>query len=163
MARIFSPGPETERAYRDALGCFATGVTVITAATATGPIGMTANSFTSISLTPPLIAWSPSKSSQRFPFFAAARVFNIHVLGDWQKDLALDFARRADAFDRVAHEIGDGGLPLLTDCVSSFTCRQHAVHDGGDHVIVVGHVDTAIHRDGRPLIFSQGAFGGFSG
>ncbi|WP_299352702.1 flavin reductase family protein [uncultured Shimia sp.] len=162
MARHFAPGSENTRDFRDALGCFATGVTVVTAPGDPSGIGMTANSFSSISLTPPLVLWSPSKHSLRYPFFAKAERFAIHVMRSDQKDLALDFARRGDAFDRVDHEIGKNGLPLINDCLARFECRTSALHDGGDHVIIVGHVEQVLLNEGTPLVFAQSGYGAFA-
>ncbi|MGX9350076.1 flavin reductase family protein [Shimia sp. W99] len=162
MAPEFDPTAENQRIYRDALGCFATGVTVITAPTASGPIGMTANSFSSISLDPPLVLWSAAKNSQRYPFFAAATRFAIHVMRDDQKALALEFARRGDAFDQTKWHSGAHDVPLIDSCLARFECRTQAVHDGGDHAIVVGEVTHVTLNDGAPLVFAQRAFGGFT-
>lgn len=162
MTKTFVPGSDNTRDFRDALGCFATGVTVVTAPGTPAGIGMTANSFSSISLTPPLILWSPSKRSQRYPFFAEADHFAIHVLRADQKDLALEFARRGDAFDRVETFMSGNGLPLIEDCLARFECRKSALHDGGDHAIVVGEVVRVKLMQGTPLVFAQSTYGAFS-
>ena len=162
MAKTFTPGPKTSREFRDALGCFATGVTVVTAQTDTGPIGMTANSFTSISLNPPLVMWSPAKTSIRYPYFAAAEFFAIHILAEGQRDTALAFARRGDAFDTVDWEAHATGVPMLTSALTSFLCRTSAIHDGGDHVIVVAEVTETTQREGTPLVFARGGYGRFA-
>lgn len=161
MCKSFVPGPETTRDFRDALGCFATGVTIITAQTETGPIGMTANSFSALSLTPPLVLWSPSKTSRRYPFFAAAKHFAIHVVRADQKELAMDFAKEGDCFDKVAWAPNNTGVPVLSDCLCAFECTLEAEHDAGDHAILVGRVENATIHTGRPLVFAKGSYGGF--
>lgn len=162
MSRQFVPTQDTTRDFRDALGCFATGVTVVTAASETGGIGMTANSFSSISLTPPLVLWSPSKTSLRYPYFEAAERFAIHVMRADQKDLALEFAKRGDAFDLVANSLSPAGVPLIDDCLVRFECVTEAIHDGGDHAIQVGRVENVLLNEGAPLVFAQSGYGAFS-
>ena len=163
QAQTFVPGPETSRAFRDALGCFATGVTVVTTMTAQGPLGITVNSFSSLSLDPPLVLWAPAKDSGRYQPFVAAPHFAIHVLAEDQFDLAMAFAKNGTAFDAVDWSPSDEGTPCIETALARFECRHHAAYDGGDHKIVVGEVLRASHRPGRSLIFSQGDYGGFSG
>lgn len=158
----FSPTLENQRLYRDALGCFATGVTVVTAHTPTGPLGMTANSFASVSLDPPLVLWSPAATSERYPYFADTSHFTIHVMRSDQKDLALEFARRGDAFDQTEWVTNSHGVPILNNCLARFDCATHAIHRGGDHAIIVGRVLQACISHGSPLVFAQRAFGGFA-
>lgn len=159
----FLPGPGAERAYRDALGTFGTGVTIVTAMAENGPIGITANSFSSVSLRPPLVLWSVDKGSDRFEGFNAARFTAIHVLGHGQADLAMRFAkRRTDAFDGLDWTFGEDGTPLLAGCLSLFECESVANHDGGDHRILVSQVLRVSKAEGSPLIFAGGAFGGFA-
>lgn len=149
---LFVPGPETARAFRDALGSFATGVTVVTADTPQGPVGITANSFASLSLDPPLVLWSPARSSRRFPVFAQAEAFAIHILAAGQDAVARHFTRQP--------ELPEGGLgPVL----ARFDCLREAVHEGGDHAIIVGRVLRVLHSPGAPLVFHAGRFGGFAG
>jgi flavin reductase (DIM6/NTAB) family NADH-FMN oxidoreductase RutF len=154
--------PQDARAFRDALGRFATGVTVITCDTGTGPLGITANSFASLSLDPPLILWSPAKHSSRYPFFAAAPHFAVHVMGDDQFELAQGFARSGDAFGSVEWQTGAHGVPLISDCLARFECTLEAAHDGGDHTIIIGRVTRVSARDGDPLVFQGGRYGGFA-
>lgn len=143
------PGPDTARAFRDALGSFATGVTVITTRSAEGDtIGITANSFASLSLDPALVLWSPARSSRRFALFAEAEAFAIHVLAADQIALARHFTHNT-----APPAAGLG--PVL----ARFDCARHAVHEGGDHAIVVGRVLRFHHRAGAPLIFHGGRFG----
>jgi flavin reductase (DIM6/NTAB) family NADH-FMN oxidoreductase RutF len=151
-----------ERELRNALGCFATGVTVVTTMTDRGPIGITANSFASVSLDPPLVLWSPARRSSRFPAFEVATHFAIHVLAEDQRALADDFARSASPFDARPWTPGRGGAPLLDGCAARFECAHAAGYDGGDHLIVVGEVLAFTHSDARPLIFHRGGYGGLA-
>lgn len=161
MPDSFVPSPATARAYRDALSCFGTGITVVTTQTDDGPVGMTANSFASVSLDPPLVLWSPAKSSWRHDKFVAAKHFAVHILGVEQKDLAQAFAKDPFAFDQCVWAPSDNGTPLIENCLSNFECRTEAVHDAGDHSIIVGRVILAYHREGTGLMFKQGKFGRF--
>ena len=158
--RRFTPGPDTGPLLREALGRFATGVTVVTVATPQGPVGITANSFTSVSLDPPLVLWCPARASRRFAFFGQAPHFAIHVMAMEQRDLARGFASGAGGFEAEAHS--PEGVPLLPGALARFDCALHAAHDGGDHSIVVGRVLRTELRDGAPLVFAGGAFGGFA-
>lgn len=157
----FVPGPRTRRAFRDALGRFATGVTVVTCE-GDGPVGITANSFTSVSLDPPLVLWSPARSSRRFAAFTAAEHFAVHVMGEDQADIALGFAMEGDAFDGHSLSRNPEGVPVIHGCLARFECRTHARHDGGDHEIIVGAVLRASSSEGAPLIFSGGDYGRFT-
>lgn len=159
----FIPGPDTKGAYRKALGTFATGVTVVTTQSPDGPIGMTVNSFASVSLDPPLVLWCPARDSLRHRAFAQARDFMIHVMADDQQTLAAHFATTGEDFTDIGWEPGPQGQPMLTGCLAAFHCRHHAVHDGGDHSIVVGLVLRAWHRPGQGLIFKRGIYGDFTG
>jgi flavin reductase (DIM6/NTAB) family NADH-FMN oxidoreductase RutF len=157
----FTADSADTRALRDALGRFATGVTVITIPTLDGPMGFTANSFASVSLDPPLVLWSPARSSARYPFFAAAPFYAIHVLGAEQADLSRRFVRGGAGFDGLAHATNAEGVPVIPGTLARFDCAQDATYEGGDHLIVVGRVLRVVARDGAPLIFSQGAYGRF--
>lgn len=156
------PTPETQRQFRTTLGCFATGVTVVTVGTDAGPLGMTANSFSSVSMDPPLVLWCPAHSSERYMHFAKASHFAIHILHAGQEALALDFARNGNAFESVAHDISADGVPILRDCLARMECSTHAIHPAGDHDIIVGRVLRFGQSEGTPLVFSQSAFGRFS-
>jgi flavin reductase (DIM6/NTAB) family NADH-FMN oxidoreductase RutF len=150
-----------QRLFRDVLGTFATGVTIVTAATPDGPLGMTANSFASLSLDPPLVLWSPARASGRFAAFAAADRFAIHVLGADQHDLATGFGRHRAGPPGTLWEQGPDGPPLLPGCLARLICQTHASHDGGDHLLIIGRVLQASHRPGPPLVFHGGTWGGF--
>lgn len=160
MTRI-TPGPGTERDFRNALGRFATGITLVTCDSDIGPLGITANSFASLSLDPPLVLWSPARSSRRFDAFTQASHYAIHILRDDQLALARAFTHHGQAWEGVDRHISPEGVPLLDDTLARFECRQAAVHDGGDHAIVVGEVTACLIGAGTPLIFSGGGYGGF--
>jgi flavin reductase (DIM6/NTAB) family NADH-FMN oxidoreductase RutF len=158
----FVPGPERRREFRDALGRFATGVTVVTTAGPQGPVGITANSFASVSLDPPIVLWSIARDSSRFPAFAGCERFAVHVLGADQIELSRRFASStARGFEGLDFERGEDGVPLLAGCLSRFECARLAAHDGGDHLIVVARVTAAALREGEPLVFSRGGYGRF--
>jgi flavin reductase (DIM6/NTAB) family NADH-FMN oxidoreductase RutF len=153
----FDPALDS-RAFRDALGAFATGVTVVTTSSDDGPVGITASSFASVSLDPPLVLWSPAKTSNRFSYFRHARHYAIHVLDGHQQSLCNGFASDRHAFEDVSWHADDNGVPLIDGCLARFHCTQEAVHDGGDHVIIVGRVRRASFRSGLPLLFQAGRF-----
>nr|WP_218588645.1 flavin reductase family protein [Marivita hallyeonensis] len=162
MTHSFDPSVENSRAFRDALGQYATGVTVITCNTSSGPLGITANSFASVSLDPPLVLWSPAKSSSRYPFFMAADHFAVHVIGAEQETLCSGFARSGDAFDAIDWEPGLHNVPLINGCPSRFECTKTAEHDGGDHSIIIARVTRVSTHPGEPLLFHAGRYGGFT-
>ena len=162
MTRDFIPAPEHARDFRDALGRFATGVTVVTCNTAQGPVGITANSFASVSLDPPLVLWSVARSSSRYGHFAEARHYAIHILADTERDLAARFTRGGAAFDGLDWAPSPEGIPQIAGTLARFDCVRDAAHDGGDHLIIVGRVLRASLRAGDPLVFSQGHYGGFA-
>jgi len=150
------------RALRDAFGRFATGVTLVTTMTEAGPLGFVANSFASVSLDPPLVLWSPARSSRRFAAFVAARHYVIHVLGADQAALTTRFFGGGPGFAGLDHTITEEGQPRLP-ALARFECALHAVHDGGDHAIVVGRVLRFDAGTGTPLVFCQGRYGSFAG
>ena len=158
----FAPDAGNARAFRDALGRFATGVTVVTIVHPDGPMGITANSFASVSLDPPLVLWSPAKSSSRFAYFADAPSFAIHILPAHQADLCARFTRGGLGFDGLDVTLNEAGVPLLPGALARLECAFHAAHDGGDHRIVVGRVYRVTVGEGEPLLFSSGAFGRFT-
>ena len=157
----FVPGPETARAFREALGCFGTGVTVVTTRTADGPMAMTVNSFTSVSLDPPLVLWCPARSSLRHDAFAKATHFSIHIMAEDQQDLALHFARTGSDFASVDWTDTPEGVPALAGCLARFDCAAHACHEAGDHSVLIGQVTRATTRPGKGLMFKRGQYGGF--
>ena len=158
----FRPGPETARAFRDALGCFGTGVTIVTCLTEDGPLAMTANSFSSVSLDPPLVLWSPAIASSRHDAFVAAPTFSVHVLAADQLPLARAFARDGRDFSHADWVETDHATPALPGAIARFDCHHHAAHGAGDHTIVLGRVEAAAYRPGAPLLFVRGSYGGFA-
>jgi len=162
--KSFVPGAETVPELRRAFGCFGTGVTVITTQTDHGPLGMTANSFSSISLDPPLVMWSPGKASLRHDAYTTATSFCIHVLAADQLDLALHFATQGHDFDGYGWAAGPNGAPTFQGCVATFHCDTHAVHAAGDHSLILGLVKRVgeCAHDGPGLLFNKGQFGQFA-
>lgn len=150
---------------RRAFGHFATGVTVVTARDAAGePVGMTANSFASLSLEPPLVLWSISRRATHFEAFTRATGFAVHVLDAGQEALARRFAARGvDRFADLATTTLVTGAPVLERFHACFDCRLHALYEGGDHLIVVGEVLRIEQRPGGPLVFHQGRYGALAG
>ena len=146
---------------RQALGRFATGVTVITTRTPSGKYeGLTANSFAAVSLDPPLVLWSLRLASPSLPGFKEAGHFVVNVLSSAQSETSRHFATpRHDKFDEVAFSDGIGGSPMLDGSLAIFECRTETTVDGGDHVIFIGRVVGAHHQDGEPLIFAGGRYG----
>lgn len=156
MMQAFKPDPTDTRPLRDAFGRFASGITIVTAASADGPVGITANSFSSLSLDPPLVLWAPDEKSRRFAYFAAAQHYAIHVLAVEQLDLCKGFAKSAFAFEGVDYDLNAHGVPVIKNCLARFECVQRMVYPGGDHKIVVGEVMAAEMRDGAALTFFAG-------
>ncbi len=149
------------RSFRDALGCFATGVTVVTAFCPDGtPIGLTANSFTSVSLDPPLLLVCVANNAGSAPFLREAERFAVNVLQIGQQPTSNRFAGKGeDRFAATPWEAGEFGTPVLTGSLSSFECTRDAVHDGGDHFILVGRVVKAIFEPRRdPLLYFRGKY-----
>ena len=147
--------------FRAALGMFATGVTVVTARTATGElVGLTANSFNSVSLDPPLVLWSLSQRSMSLEAFATGTHYAINVLAAEQQELALRFAAPVgDRWTGTAWRPGVTGAPLIDGAVAHFECFNRSRYEEGDHVIFVGQVEHCGHRPGAaPLLFHGGRF-----
>jgi 3-hydroxy-9,10-secoandrosta-1,3,5(10)-triene-9,17-dione monooxygenase reductase component len=148
------------RRFRSALGAFATGVTIVTTRDADGhDIGLTANSFNSVSLDPPMVLWSLAKSARSLPVFLAASHFAVHVLAADQEELSLRFATRgSEKFSGLDLERGPAQVPLLRGCSARFQCRTAFRHEGGDHVIFVGAVEAFDQSDRTPLLFHGGRY-----
>lgn len=158
----FVPDPENGRLLRDAFGRFATGVTIVTAASDDGCAAITANSFSSVSLDPPLVLWSPARASSRYAQFATARHFAIHVLAADQADLAWAVARNRNALDRAGLAANADGVPVLDRCLARFDCAFFALHEAGDHAIIIGRVLQAHVTEGAPLAFFGGRVAGIA-
>ena len=153
--------PFTRQDFRAALGLFATGVTIVTARAADGtPVGLTANSFNSVSLTPPLVLWSLSLQAGSMAAFATGSHYAIHILAAEQRELAERFATRgADRFAGLDWRPGIGGVPLLDGAAAVLECHNRSRYEEGDHVIFVGEVEQCRYRaDASPLILHGGRF-----
>ena len=153
--------PDTRvRQFRSALGAFATGVTIVTTRTSTGvDVGLTANSFNSVSLEPPMVLWSLAKNAKSLPAFLESGYFAVHVLSASQEELSHTFATRgADKFAGLAIDRGRGDIPLLDGCSARFQCRTAVKYEGGDHVVFIGEVEAFDHFDRPPLVFHGGRY-----
>lgn len=163
LTTTFQPSADNSRALRNAFGTFATGVTVVTAAGPEGPVAITVNSFTSVSLDPALLLWSPGKFSRRHDIFVAADRFSVHVLSDAQRAIADGCVNNPAPFDDLGAVIGVDGIPRFGSALARFDCTRHAVHDAGDHSIIIGEITEVETTPGNPLLFAGGAYGGFTG
>jgi flavin reductase (DIM6/NTAB) family NADH-FMN oxidoreductase RutF len=153
------------RSFRDALGRFATGVTIVTTLDAQQrPVGLTANSFNSVSIDPPLVLWSLSKSASSMAAFATQPRYVIHILAADQIELAKRFSNReiANRFAGVPYQVGAGGVPVLDDCIAWFECAGKSQHDEGDHILFVGQVTRCVLSEQTtirsPLIYHGGKY-----
>jgi flavin reductase (DIM6/NTAB) family NADH-FMN oxidoreductase RutF len=163
MARTVRAAPPSfsADAFRAALAMFATGVTIVTARTALGgPIGLTANSFNSVSITPPLVLWSLSRQAGSMAAFERGSHYAINILAADQHALAERFASKdVDRFEGVAFRPGASGVPLLDGAAAIFECFNRSRYEEGDHVIFVGEVERCTRRDdAHPLIFHGGRY-----
>jgi flavin reductase (DIM6/NTAB) family NADH-FMN oxidoreductase RutF len=159
--RQAQPPSFSPKEFRAALGMFATGVTIVTAVTADGkPIGLTASSFNSVSLDPPLVLWSLASGAASLPAFSTGSHYAINILAADQKLLAEKFALKgADRWGGVAFTRGCGDAPLLTGAAAVFECFNRSRYEEGDHVIFVGEVEQVSWRPGAaPLLFHGGRF-----
>ncbi len=171
MTQSSTTGPSgapafTDRAFRDALGTFATGVCVVTTRSAGAPggfVGLTVNSFTSVSLDPPLVLWCLGKDSDRAGVFLNTDSFAVSVLAADQEDLSRAFAGDDEAgagTGSVPTRTGVTGTPMLEGALAQIDCMVEARHDGGDHIILVGRVaELASKASGQPLLYFRGDYG----
>ncbi len=146
--------------FRHALGMFATGVTIVTARAADGtPVGITANSFNSVSLRPPMVLWSLARNARSLPVFEAAEHWNVHILANDQEPLSNRFARVGeDKFGGLALDACAQDVPLIPGCSARFQCRTAFRYDGGDHVIFVGEVLAYDRSERPPLLYVTGGY-----
>ncbi|MEZ5670763.1 MAG: flavin reductase family protein [Alphaproteobacteria bacterium] len=153
------------RQFRDALGGFCTGVTVVTTRAADGELlGITASSFNSVSLAPPLVLFSLDRNAYSVAKFQQAGHFAVNVLAREQNELCMRFARPlGDKWSGVDFEVWQTGAPILPGCVSNFDCRTYAIYDGGDHLIFLGEVlRMQTQPDLDPMIYYRGGFHGLT-
>ena len=155
------PLPPDDATYRTVLGHFATGVVIITAIDGDEPVGMAANSFTSVSLDPPLVLFCAAKSSSTWPRIETSGNWAANILDDDGEEVCRLFAQKgADRFARIAYTPGRTGSPILEDALAFVDCETIAKHDAGDHVIVVGRiVELGYQHEGKPLLFYRGGYG----
>ncbi len=149
------------RKFRDALGNFATGVTIITTMSDDGePIGLTANSFSSVSLDPPLVLFCLGRESYSFGHFENSEHFVINILGADQQEQSNHFARPStDKWNDITYDVCDNGCPAFRNALAIFECAKHDVHDAGDHIIIVGRVESFEHKgEGDPLLYYRGRY-----
>ncbi len=148
------------RELRNTLGCFATGVTVITAAPdGYAALGMTVNSFASVSLDPPLVLWSLDRESDTFSAFEAATHYTVNILTEAQQDLSNRFAKSNNHhLGDLACEIGDNGCPIIPDTLAVIECEIRDRVAGGDHIILIGRVLRFEKKEGKPLLFALGGY-----
>ena len=148
------------KALRNALGAFATGVTIVTTrGEGETDIGLTANSFSSVSLNPPLVLWSSSLYAQSLPAFQESTHFCINILAYDQIELSNKFAKQSDdKFIDVEHIIPESGAPVIVGSAAHFECRNEFRHYGGDHIIFIGHVERFAYTDKPTLMFCRGKY-----
>jgi flavin reductase (DIM6/NTAB) family NADH-FMN oxidoreductase RutF len=154
--------PVDIRDFRTALGTFATGVTIVTTMSKDGtPVGLTANSFTSVSLDPPLVLFCLDRRSYSYGHFEKASHFAVNVLAADQQDVSNHFARPSeDKWKDMTIDLCGVGCPAFKEALAVFECATHRIHDGGDHIIVVGEVKSFTYkRDGAPLLYYRGKYG----
>ncbi len=160
MTQQTLPAEDFSRRFRNALGMFATGITVVTTRTPDGvPIGLTVNSFNSVSLDPPLIVWSLANDLPSRALFEGCEYYAINVLAADQAELSQRFASRlGDRFGGLDFDSGVGGVPLLRGCCARFQCRNTVRHEGGDHVVFISEVVDFDREPRPPLIYFGGAY-----
>jgi flavin reductase (DIM6/NTAB) family NADH-FMN oxidoreductase RutF len=147
---------DTKKALRNALGHFATGVTIVTANTPEGPVGITVNSFSSVSLDPALTLWSIDRKGNRYDTFANAQHYAIHILSAEQKELAFAIAKDMRNFGDSKIHLSEAGVPIIEGCIAVFECSQTARYPGGDHDIILGEIQAYETFDGPALGFYKG-------
>ena len=154
-----NPNQVDPMAFRKALGSFTTGVTVVTTRGSDGDVGLTANSFNSVSLDPPMVLWSLGKNAGSLPAFNAAEHFAVHILAEDQEQLSAQFAKKGtDKFAGLELQRGPDDIPLLVRCAARFVCRTAFKYEGGDHIIFVGQVEEFTHSEMPPLLFHSGQY-----
>jgi len=158
------PGVGVDSArYRQVLGHFATGVTVVTTARSDRPVGLAVNSFTSVSLDPPLVAFCVARTSTTWPTIRTMGSFCVNILADDQEAICRAFAGHGDErFRGVGWRPAESGAPILAGVLAWLDCTIEVEHDGGDHIMVVGRVRAMdVDHEGRPLVFYRGGYGRF--
>ncbi|HEV3368541.1 MAG TPA: flavin reductase family protein [Acidimicrobiales bacterium] len=148
--------------FREVLGHFATGITIVTASEQGEPVGFSCQSFAALSLDPPMVILAPAKSSTSWPRIAEAGAFAVNILAEHQEAICLNFAvSGGDKFDGVAWTAGTTGAPLIKGSLATIECTLGAIYEGGDHELVTGHVVAMEVGSGSPLLFYRSGFGRF--
>ena len=142
--------------FRSAMGCFSTGVTVVTTVERNISFGVTANSFSSVSLEPPLVLWSLSKKSKKHPIMTTAKHYIVNILSKNQENVALNFSKNPEPFFGIDYHLNHMGVPVIDNAVATFECELRAVYDGGDHSIILGLVTSCKESNLEPLTFFRG-------
>ncbi len=161
MLNVMTPVIQLEpRSLRQLLGQYATGITVVTALDVNQrKIGMTANSFTSVSLDPPLILWNIAKSATHFEDFKQAEYFAINILNEDQYLESKHFSKSADDKFEGLDDVDEYmGIPILNQSLTTFVCRQYELHEAVDHYIIVGQIEACRNQMGNPLVFHNGQY-----
>ncbi|MCZ6868429.1 MAG: flavin reductase family protein [Gammaproteobacteria bacterium] len=159
MSQLFDP-----RAFRDTLGQFCSGVVIATGCENSQPAGLAAQSFSSLSLDPPLVLICPAKTSTSWPKIRASRAFCINILGDDQKRVCDVFAKSGiDKFAELNWRLGASGSPIIEDVLAYVDCELDSEYEAGDHTIAVGRVLEAriVDSSREPLLFFRGGYGSF--
>lgn len=158
--QVFSAQEADKRQLRNLLGQFATGVTVVTTVGQDNrQVGMTANSFTSVSLEPPLILWNIAKSATNVDDFCQSQHFAINILNEQQHHTSNHFAKSAENKFAQLDQVGEVlGVPVLTDALAVLVCKTHQLIEAGDHYIIIGQIEQCQHNTGRPLLFHNGKY-----
>jgi len=157
--------PVDPRAFRDAMGCFATAVTVVTTTTGDGrPVGVTVNSFNSVSLDPPLVLFNLGRNASNLQEFLSGGKFAVNVLRADQQHVSSGFANSGgNHFDELEHEVSELGCPLIPGAIAVFECETETTYDGGDHIIFIGRVHRVRHQpDDAPLMYYRGRYAALS-
>jgi 3-hydroxy-9,10-secoandrosta-1,3,5(10)-triene-9,17-dione monooxygenase reductase component len=148
--------------FREVLGHYATGITIVTASEQGEPVGFSCQSFAALSLDPPMVILAPAKSSTSWPRIAEAGAFAVNILAEHQEAICLNFAvSGGDKFDGVAWTAGTTGAPLIKGSLATIECTLGAIYEGGDHELVTGHVVAMEVGSGSPLLFYRSGFGRF--
>ncbi|MEM8661653.1 MAG: flavin reductase family protein [Pseudomonadota bacterium] len=149
------------REFRNALGRFATGVCVISTVAESGdPLGLTANSFTSVSLDPPLVLWNLQNNSEVFDIFSTPAHYAINILSSDHHEHSNRYAKKGDhLLDSNHFSLGELGTPIVEEALVSFECELYSTHEGGDHLIIIGEVKHVhVREEGDPLLFYSGKY-----
>lgn len=157
--------PVSPEEFKQVLGRWTTGVTIVTARSGDRVHGMTVSAFTEVSLDPPLVLVCADKSSNTLPVIEEGRVFAVNILARGQEALSNRFASKKDEwkrFEGLEVEHGPTGAPLIAGALAQLDCRVVHAHEHGDHVVYVGEVESARWSDAEPLLHSRGAYGRFA-